>query len=74
MMSQTDCDKAFENALVDSYGGSFGLTVSKIKPNGNNSRSIWNDDKEFIMKSSKKYGFEILMESKTTVTFIKSKK
>lgn len=73
-MSQTDWDKSFENALVDSYGGSFGLTVSKIKPNGNGARSIWNDDKEFIMKSSKKYGFEMLVETNTTVTFIKSKK
>jgi hypothetical protein len=68
-----DWDTVFRETHLDSGPSSFGLTISKIKPNGLNARSIWNDDKHTIMKAAARYGYRILLENSHVTSFIKNK-
>jgi hypothetical protein len=64
-------DKEFAEARITSGPNSNGLIVSKIKPNGSNARSIWDDDKAEIMKAASKYHYKILYENSHVVSFHK---
>ena len=69
VVNMINWDKEFSEAIFTSGPITHGLTISKVKPNGNNSRSIWEDDKKEIMAAAKKYKYRILFENNSVVSF-----
>ena len=70
MKNQSEWDKTFSENHLNSWGSVSSIVISKIKPNGTNARSIYNEDKEMILKAAKKYGYEKTWESNTVVNFL----
>ena len=70
MKTQDEWNKIFQNNYVSPHNVS-SITISKVKPNGDNSRSIYSDDKDMISKAAKQYGFTMLINNDKLVTFIK---
>ena len=70
MKNQNQWNEIFCTNVVNPNGRS-SLIVSKIKPDGDGARSIYNDDKEMIHKAANKYGFKVLDDNKKQITFLK---
>ena len=70
MKIQNEWNEIFRNNFVSPHGVT-SLTVSKVKPNGQNARSIYNDDKDMIHKAANKYGFRVIINNDKLISFIK---